>query len=513
MRATDRLALLLAAVVAVVALLRFEGPAVGYWDTYITAPAMHITGHEVDFVLRDGSELVDYTLADQLPQDLLDPETFGVISKDQRLGAGMTAAPAFALFGLSGFRLLHGALSGLVLLGGYLLGREVFGARWPAVATALLVALNPYTVAVNRLNPNVFALAGSLVLLALLVSSPRRTGAAAVLAGLLFGLLGNIRPELVLALPGVYFALWSWPGSRRGQRLVLATLAATVAVMPTLIWNAHAFGGALVHSSQYSGFAGFRPTFPHSFLGWTFQFNGLLNWPLHSELVRTPHFPFPTFLLVPLQLLATWGAIAVSAALVGGLALARASASRRAFLIALLWGGPLFLLLLPMENWDELKMTYILLFSPTLALFCAGGLEQLGQRRHLYAFGALVLVLALLPRGLSRLDTPVDERWYVRFPGAAINASGIELLTDDQRRDWEFFHTRESEDELAIERLKLTRGNLLPRRYWRREPSWVAGGKRLGAELGQRTLRVLAVWYYIYGGERDDVSETGSSPR
>lgn len=513
MRPVDRLALLLALLVAGVALLRFEGPAVGYWDTYIAAPAMHVTGHEVDFVLRDGTELVDYTLTGRLPEDLLDPETFGVISKDQRLGAGMTAAPAFALFGLAGFRLLHGVLSGLILLGGYLFGREVFGPRWPAVATGVLVALNPYTLAVNRLNPNVFALAGSVVLLAVLASTPRRTGAAALLAGVLFGLVGNIRPELVLALPAFYFAIWSWPGARRGVRLALATGAATLAVTPTLIWNAYAFGGPLVHSSQYSGFAGFRPTFPHSLLGWTFEFNGLLNWPLHDALVRTPHFPFPTFVLVPLQLLATWGALALAAAFLGAWALRKAPTTRRGFRIALGWGGPLFLLLLPMENWDELKMTYILLFCPTLALFCAAGLEQLGQRRGIAAFVILTVVLVLAPRGLAELDVQVDERWYIRFPGAAINASGIALLTDDRRRDWEFFHTRESTRELDIERRKLTRGNLLPGRYWRREPSWGAGAERLWSELGQRELRVLAVWYYIYGGERDDVGdEEGTSP-
>ena len=43
-----RFLVVMAAGIALFSALRFQGPAEGYWDTYITVPAMFMTGHEVD---------------------------------------------------------------------------------------------------------------------------------------------------------------------------------------------------------------------------------------------------------------------------------------------------------------------------------------------------------------------------------------------------------------------------------------------------------------------------------
>ena len=506
MKPVDRLALLLALLVAVVAVLRFDGPAACYWDTYITAPAMHMAAAPIDFVLRDGSEPDDYTLSGRLPDDLLDPDTFGIITKDQRLGAGMTAAPAFAAFGLSGFRLLHGALWGLIALGGFLAARALLPAPW-ALGAAALLSLNPFSLSLNRLNPNVFALAAGVLLLALLLrrGEGRALGPAA-LAGLLYGLIGNIRPEAVVAAPAFVLGLWWLAPGWALRRLALASAVALLAISPTLLWSAWAFGDPLIHSSQYAGFEGFRPTFHHELLGWSFEFNGLLNWPFHDTVVRTPHFPVPTFVLVFLQTLATWGSLLLAAALLGWGELLRSAHTRRGAAVLLGWSLPLFVLLLPHENWDELKMTYLLLALPGLALPAAAGLRWMGRRpRRLVALAALTALLSGLAMAGRFVDVPVDQRWYVRFPGAATNNSGIELLRGAQRRDWEFFHTRETPRELELEAARLFRGNVLPARRWPDEVSWGESLDLLVEQLGQRELRVLAVWRYIYGGERHDV--------
>ena len=518
MSRSDRVAVILSVLVAAIGLCRFEGPAEGYWDTYVTAPAMHLAGHGIDFVLRDGSPLVEYELQGRLPDDLVDRESFGIITKDQRLGAGITAAPAFVLFGKAGFRLLFGLCSGLLMLGGYLLGREVLGPRWPAVALGLMVALNPYTLAVNRLNPNQIALVGCVLVCAVLARmirrGPRGLGPA-VVAGLLFGFVGNVRPEAVVALPAF---LWGLGAHKQGRwpRIAAGCGAAAVAVLPTLVWSAWAFGDPLMHSSQYAEFQGFRPTFPHALLGMEFQFNGLLNWPLHDSVVRTPHFPLPVFVLAPAQFLMTWGTFLVAAAALGIWSLLAERERRAHGLLLLGWGLPTFALLLPHENWDELKMTYAMLTYPALGLAAAAGLGRLVEGlqdrawRPVTAVLALTLGLSLAARATQQIDVPLDERWYERFPGAAANGSGIELLTDDLRRDWEFFHTRESAAEIAIERERYSRGWPWPTRYWEREPSWTGGLSKLGRELGERELELLAVWFYIYGGERDDVTLEGA---
>jgi hypothetical protein len=314
--------------------------------------------------------------------------------------------------------------------------------------------------------------------------------------------------------------LWGLGRHRDGRwpRLLVGCAVAALAVTPTLVWSAHAFGNPLIHSSQYNDFQGFRPTFPHTvpLIGHTFEFNGLLNWPFHDSVVRTPHFPLPTFVQVPAQFLMTWGTILVAAAALGVWSLF-ADRERRPYGWLLLgWGLPTFALLLPHENWDELKMTYTLLTYPALGLAAAAGLERLVQgvqdRAWRPALGVLALTigLSLAARSTARLDVPLDERWYVRFPGAAVNGSGIELLTDDVRRDWEFFHTVETDAEIAIERARYSRGWPWPSRYWKREPSWTDGAGKLWRELGDRELELLAVWFYIYGGERDDVELEGA---
>lgn len=508
----DRAALLLAAVIAVIAVVRFVGPAVGYWDTYVTAPALHVAGQSIDFVLRDGTPQVVYELDRALPDDLVDRGTFGIITKDQRLGAGVVSSPAFTAFGLAGFRLLHGALWGLIALAGCLVGRAVLHSGSWGLAVGAMLCLNPYAWAMNRLNPNVFAVAAGMLILAVLTRErpvhDRGLGAAA-LVGLLFGAVGNVRPELIVVAPAIAWGLLRLGGPAEGGqrhlgRFAVAGIAAAIAITPTLLWNGYAFGDALVHSSQFGDFEGFRPTFEHRFVG---AFNGLLNWPFHDAIVRTPHFPLPVFLLAPAQAVMTWGALLLA---LGGLGALRMGRSPNGILLAL-WFVPAFLLLLPHENWDELKMTYALLYQPALAIWVVAGLREavrllaVGDAPRLGGLVTAVLFLALGARALAGIQVPLDERWYVRFPGAAANGSGIALLTDEPRRGWELFHTRESPEELAIERARYARGNVLPARYWEHEPDWSDGVTALGRELGERELRLLAVWYYIYGGRRDDV--------
>ena len=54
-------------------LFRFDGPAKGYWDTYITAPAMFMNTVPVQFVLKDDSPAFDPQLEGKLPWDLVGP--------------------------------------------------------------------------------------------------------------------------------------------------------------------------------------------------------------------------------------------------------------------------------------------------------------------------------------------------------------------------------------------------------------------------------------------------------
>ena len=94
------------AFVFVFSLLRFDGPSRGYWDTYITVPAMFMTGQRVELTRTDGTPRFDYELKGRIPDDTFDPSEngFGISSKDQRIGAGILFSAPFALFNMAAFR-------------------------------------------------------------------------------------------------------------------------------------------------------------------------------------------------------------------------------------------------------------------------------------------------------------------------------------------------------------------------------------------------------------------------
>ena len=507
------------------ALLRFDGPAKGYWDTYITAPSMFMNAQGVDFVLKDGQPAWDFELEGVLPDDLIQKDSFGIITKDQRIGGPIVAAPMFAAFGQLGFRLLFASCIALLipttLLAGRELARHVGGVKtsepsgaeagpadWSALFAGLALAWNPYVLSVDRLNANVLVLPLCFVLLFLLL----RKDTSWIGAGLVFGVVAGIRNEAVCFVPAI--CLWMLAGrgrsedrlSQRFARLVLIGACTVLALLPVFYWKWLAFGHPLMHPSQYPHFQGFRPEFAHSLLGWDFSFNGLFNWPLHEELVRTPHFGFPTYLLFPLVTVRALGLLGAALIFCGLLVLGRRARLLTATLV--LWMLPIYLLFGPQENWEEVKMTFMLLAWPPLILFLGEGARWLGEGpgrgRRLFALvGAAILVLVGV-KGLGLVDAPQDERWYVRFPNAdrEKNPEAQEGLEEDQRNDWQYFQSFETEAEIARERAKLTAGLPWPARYlplrWDFGREWA----EMGTEVGRRELEVLEIWGYIYGTRR-----------
>ena len=54
-------------------LMQFEGPASGYWDTYIAAPALLMINRPVNFTSTEGVSFYQYTLPGKLPENLVRP--------------------------------------------------------------------------------------------------------------------------------------------------------------------------------------------------------------------------------------------------------------------------------------------------------------------------------------------------------------------------------------------------------------------------------------------------------
>ncbi len=474
-------------VIFTLSLFYFNGPAKGYWDTYITLPAMFMADEPAQLTTKEGEILYEYTLPGTLPDNLVDKETYGIISKDQRLGTAILFAPWFSLFHQFGFRLLFAMIATLTAGLVFLTQKEVGSRKSIALFIGASSVLNAYVLSIETLNPNI----AGMLLISLLLYLMVRKDPPWFLAGLLYGVLGGTRNIAILFTPALLFALIAWSPHKKKDGLFFF-LGSLLAIAPILYWNHFAFGNPLIHPSQFAGLEGFRPTFEHTFLFWKFDFNGMFNFPLYHEIVRTPYFAFPTFLTLPLTILSTFGVIL--SALIGTGIISLWRNQRRQCVFLLLWLIPIYAMLSIQENWSDMKMTFLFLCFPSLLIFMGYGLESLfvtkDLKRNIFSTITLSIILFCLVRAAFALECPVDERWYVRFPRAR-GQGDICYIGDDLRTE------KEDPQELHEQKKRLTQGNLLPRiSIPDIDPEGT--GAVMHREMRQRRIRVVDFWKYIY---------------
>ena len=468
-------------------LFRFEGPASGYWDTYITEPSLFIANTHIDFVTKDGEKLYSYSLPGKLPDNLINKDADGISSKDQRLGGAIIFTPWYLLFNIFGFRFFF-AISGVLIAAfAFLISQLLFKNFYLSAFTAIIAALNSYILSINNLNPNILGLMIiSIILYLLLEDTPN-----GLIIGLVYGALGGIRNESILFLPAIIYKLFI-SSPKKGREITLFFLGSLITIAPILYWNKYAFGNPFMHPTQFHSLGGFRPVFEHNFLFWKFDFNGMLNWPFYHKIIRTPFFCFPTFLLLPLTLASSLGIIIFSLIFTGAINLFKRN--RQLFIFLMLWFLPMYLLLSVMENWSNLKMTFLLMLFSPLIIFIAAGLKGLFSKETLKSNLAGIILLSIavfiLVKTLAFSDFEVDQRWYERFP-RAVEGKNISYIGDDLRTK------KEDPAELLAQKKILTQGNLLPRLN-KTDIDLQQKIKIIKQESNQKEITIVDIWKYIY---------------
>jgi len=468
-------------------LLSFQGPVKGYWDTYIAVPAALITNQPVTFTSKEGEKLYSYSLPGKLPENLVDHKTYGISSKDQRLGSAILFAPWFLLFKLFGFRLLFALLASVIGLFVFLAARLLTKNFAISVFCACCATLNSYILSINTLNPNLLGMAIVSLLLYLLL----RENPGGLIIGLIYGVLGGIRNEAILFLPAIIYKLFV-SSDKKNREILLFIIGTAITITPILYWNYFAFGNPLMHPTQFRGLDGFRPEFEHRFLFWKFNFNGLLNYPFHTKVIRTPYFSFPVFLLLPLTILGSFGLILSSMIFTGALQ-ARKKAPR-AFIFLILWLAPMYLLLSVAENWSNLKTTFILMWFNPIILFISLGIAGLFLEKHktktILKIALLSTIIFASVKIISRYEFDADQRWYARFP-RVVKGAEFSYIGDDLRTKFE------DPAELAAQRKVLTRGNLLPelKKIEINIPNTL---KTIKKEISTKEISTVDFWKYIY---------------
>ncbi len=327
--------------------------------------------------------------------------------QDARLGnVGVLAAFAVLFQGL-GFRLLFGLCGAMLALGGHAIGAWTGGGRaWGWVGLAVL-ALNPYALSLPMVDENLLTLAFGCSV----VPFAAARGRGWAVAGVLFGLVVAMRHVMLPALPAMLLAARY---SRAGWRGVGALTAAFgVTSIPIALHHHLALGSVLRFESNEL----FLP-FPYRFLDHDFMFEGLLNWPFHDHVVRTPYNPLPMFAWWPLHLADHLGTVLAAAALAGVVALWWRSRRTAAFWI--LWAPVVMTGLAFQEGWDIVnKMWVMLIVFAAVAAWSVGGLAWAGRRPRVGVpvIVALAIGLQVGARQLTDWRVPQDERYICIEPG------------------------------------------------------------------------------------------------
>lgn len=328
---------------------------------------------------------------------------------DARLGNTALLAMSLVVFRDLGFHVLYALCGFLIAMGGYLIGRITGGrAAWGWIGMVFL-ALNPYVLTIMLPDENLFALTVSAFLLPLAL----RQHTSFLALGVLFGLLVAMRHVMILAMPALLLVACRSPA--RTRNVGLFSLAFLIFTLPMHLHHLLALGSILRFESHTQ-----FPPLEYDILGWKFHWHGMLNWPFHDETVRTPHNPYPTFLLWPLYLAGYLGLGLFTLLTLGFGILWRYSAPQATFWI--LWSVPVLFFLAVQESWDHAnKMgVIVIVFSAFTAWLVAGGrFVRHGGWKGLLAVASIALCAHVSILAVRDWRVPADERYFRWFGKAA----------------------------------------------------------------------------------------------
>ncbi len=330
--------------------------------------------------------------------------------QDARLGNTGVLAGFVALFGQLGFRILYGVCGVLLALSGWSLGWLCYRKSLWAWLALLLLPLNPSVAGIPLLDENLLTLSFAGTGLALLLNRPRWFA-----AGAMIGLAVTMRHVMILAFPATLFVAWA--SAHRWKALKRYIGAFFLFTLPENVHHLVApdIGSLLRFESnpQY-------PAFPYKILGMDLEWNGLLNWPFHETIVRTPGNPFPTFVRWPLYLADHLGLVLFSLLLIGFVAIWRHPRGRSLALFWLLWWLPVQLSLAVQEAWDvPNKMGVIVIVFASFVAWIVYGAGWVKDRPlpGLVALGVAVVLGIGAAEGIRTWRPPVDDRYYTVYPG------------------------------------------------------------------------------------------------
>ncbi|MBT7392360.1 tetratricopeptide repeat protein, partial [archaeon] len=483
----EKILFLISLIIFILFFINYSGPFLGYWDTYIASPSIILTGEKTNFIDINNKIIYEYELEQKIPNDLINKNTYGIISKDQRIGAGIIFSIPFLFFGLFGFRLYYSLFITFSFILFYFIIKKLTNSTIISYLSSIILFLNEYFFSINTLNPNILGLIITIMIIYLIINKSNNW----FIIGIIFGIFGNIRNVAILFSPALGFILLN---QKKPIKKISYFLIGVITIMlPLLYWNYFAFGNPILHSSQYPHFEGLRPEFSHKFLGNSFNFNGLLNFPFHLKIIRTPHYAYPVFIYLFLLFIKILGLFSIFVIL-GFIKYFKKN--NKNWIFYCLWLIPYITFLSFQENWEIAKTSFILLILPIIIIFMSFGLKNINFKSNKKQILIIFIILNLIIIGISKANYTIDERWYQRFPKASENAFYEYDNINSYQDEFKFFQSRETLEELEIQKKILTKIPFLP--YLKLSILKIKPTIKFFNEIRKKNISVLVIWKYIY---------------
>jgi len=324
--------------------------------------------------------------------------------EDQRLGNVALVAPFITLFNFLGFRLMQALLMAVVSILFYSLLNHIFKKEYISIIGAVLIAFNPFLLSLPFITEGIISLMLVLLVIYLLLKHNL------FLAGFVFGALFGSRDVSILFIPAIVYYI----GIKRYKKQIRFFLGYFISVSQYLVWRFVAFGNIFATPAIQE-----VNMVKHSFLGLNFNYPGLLNFPFYENIVRTISNPYPTFMIIPLQVIQYFGVLFIALAVMGSMHLFKKNRKLAIFLI--LWSVPFLLFFMLQENWVKYSLiSYITLIMGPLFILITYGLKLFGEKNKIGINILLLGVIMLLivgPISLARnLEFEQDPRTNLQYP-------------------------------------------------------------------------------------------------
>ncbi len=430
----------------------------------------------------------------------------GLIDKQgvgQRYGTTAMIAPHVAYLGFWGFRWIYAVLAAMGAIHAFLLALQLGRGRiWLGVAGWAFATFHPQVLRITLLDENFMSFhLGIAALYYLLRKTPKP-----VVAGIAAGAAIGIRHIGLGLIPAGCFLLFR--GREDWRKVVAYTFTAVLMNAPVLIHHQATYGTIFTHphfedENRAEDAQGYPIRLDYDFLGMDWQYAGLLNWPIQSELTRTPYNPLPTLFYHPVNLVDHQGVLVTALALLGVWMLV--VIRRRLFWALAMWVLPPVLLLGVLENWmDPVKMGVYVSIFPGLLLCFVLGLSEARKRWVAVLVLSVVTLVAVKQAASVRVDP--DPNFKTLFPDVraehpsyfkwARRGVGVGNLFPDYSRVEEYgaFHT--------IDRIGDVFDELIDRRFVRPVPK-----PAVQTEGVDMKLDIAAPWV----GRRDFLSLSPST--